>query len=357
MSSTPAITNVYPAPGAMGIAIGDQVQVTFNQEMDETSINTGTFVVVGPDTGVQFQDEINPWDEPGFDDEDILSSPYFKGYVKGTIVFSRVDAYGAEVDDSMVDYTGVGNLWNTVATFVPDKPFAVNKQYTVFILGDENASNDFDSGVRTRTVFDTQETKTGTGILVFGGGYTGDNIRNYTLKITTGGAAGTAEYEWWDNSSPLVVYSGRTSTGRREFEDGIWVECDPDGTFALDDTFQVKVVPFVAMPQNYKWSFTTGSGSIAVPPSEYSASGIQELTSGGLQVVSVTPALYSTNLDPETIEAIVITFNKALDETTITDDTVLVWSESVNGDTAFVASGDIVKILNVSGNTLTIQIN
>jgi hypothetical protein len=71
----------------------------------------------------------------------------------------------------------------------------------------------------------------------------------------------------------------------------------------------------------------------------------------------MTPAARATHLDPTSIDQIVIQFSADLDETTITDDTVTIWSEPVNGDPDIEAEGELVKILTVSGDTLTIQIN
>ena len=54
---------------------------------------------------------------------------------------------------------------------------------------------------------------------------------------------------------------------------------------------------------------------------------------------------------------VVVKFNKALDEDSIIDANITVWSEPVNGDPAILAEGAIAKILSVDGDTLTIQIS
>ena len=115
--AVPSIINVYPANGSEGIAIGDSVKVTFNQEMDTDSINSGTFVVRGPDNNVFFNGELNPFQEPGFTEDDILNSPYYGGYVEGTITFQKVDDSGDIVDDSVLDTEGDRNLWKTDLKF------------------------------------------------------------------------------------------------------------------------------------------------------------------------------------------------------------------------------------------------
>ena len=80
--AAPTITNVYPAPNSPGIPIGDQIVVTFNQEMDTSSINTGTFVLAAPDNGVVFGPGLQPIDDTG---QNLINSPYYGGFVEGTI--------------------------------------------------------------------------------------------------------------------------------------------------------------------------------------------------------------------------------------------------------------------------------
>ena len=96
--AAPVIINVYPSNGAIGIPVADQVKVYFDQEMDLSSINSGTFVLIGKDEAPIFGPvDVTPLDDPGFEDEDILSSPYAGAYVKGTIEFFKTDVSGAMI--------------------------------------------------------------------------------------------------------------------------------------------------------------------------------------------------------------------------------------------------------------------
>lgn len=370
MATVPTIVDVYPAPSASGIPIGDRITVTFDQEMDTESINTGTFVLVGPNEAPVFGPvDVTPLDQPGFDDEDILSNPYFQGYVKGTISFSRVDASGALVDDSVEDITGDGTLWRTVGIFTPDKPLKQNVDYKFIVLGDENPTDDFDTGVQTRTVFDTVFTGTGTGRLNFLGGYTGTEELTYTIEITTGGQTGTAEYVWWKSSDVLTTYEGVTSTGKRELEDGIYVMCDNDGSFTVGDTFTVVVIPGLGLANTYEWLFSTGSGAIITPPSTSSASGIGDLSTdvlGALQpIFSVSEIVPSDGKygiaiseDPYVGETITITFSDSPDATTVIADNITVRSEPANGDwDRFETTGDLEYEFSLSSEVLTIQLD
>jgi hypothetical protein len=350
----------YPPNGASGIAIGSQLKVFFDQEMDESSINTGTFVVAGPDSGIFFGDEFNLIDQPGLDDEDILSSPYYSGFVKGSISFLRVDANGDPVDESVKDYSGSGTAWRTVALFTSLKPFQVNSTHNIIISGDENLTDGYNSGVRTRTVFDPSPTSVvGTGSLFASGGYTAEVNQTYHIVITSAGTTGTAEYEWYRDTDPLTVFTGVTTTGERELEDGVIVLFDSDGTYEIGDHWFIVCKPGIQLPNNYRWSFTTGSGSIVIPTSTYSASGIGELLvagEGSLKVLSIKPKDGSTNLNPDSLHDIEITFNKELDPTTVTASTITIWAEAVNGDPNITAAGILAKVISVSGNKITVQI-
>jgi len=363
LATVPSVVSVYPAPGARGVILKDQVKVLFDQEMDETSINAGSFVLTGPDEDFVFGPDYNPLDRPGIEDEGILNSPYYPGFVKGEITFQRIDLYGSETD--AVDYDGEGNKYRTLAIFTPDQPLAPGVEYTAILAGDENTSDDYDTGARTRTVFDTQEVSvSGSGSVSFGGGYAGDNEETYFLEITSGGSTGGAEYIWWKESAPLDTFPGLTTTGRREIEEGLWVECAADGNFSVGDQFKVVCLPSYVLEDNYRWSFTTGSGSIQTPPSSYSTSGIVDVggsTAAGasgaaFSVSSITPSSRSYEVSTD-LSSIVIELSETPDSATISDSDFSIYSMPVNGDPYLDAQGDISFSVSVSGSTVTLELD
>ena len=359
MGTTPIVLDVFPANGSSGIAISPQIKVLFDQEMDESTINSGTFVLTAPDSGIFFGDEFNLIDQPGLDDQDILSSPNYPGYVKGSISFLRVDEDGDPIDESVKDYDGDGNLWRTVAVFKPLKPLGPNAAHTVILSGDE-IEDTYNSGIKTRTVFDPyEESVSGTGKLYSSGGYNALLGQKYHVVITSAGATGDATYEWYKDLDPLTVKEGVTVTCERELDNGVKILFDPDGEFEVGDHWSIVCKPGIVLPNNYRWIFNTGSGAIVVPFSSYSASGIEELASTEfetLKVTRITPKDGATNLNPDTIHEIEIEFNKTLDAATVTGSTITIWSESVNGSKNIPSSGVLAKIISVSGNKITVQI-
>jgi hypothetical protein len=372
MSTIPLIIDVYPAPSSVGIPIGDQFTVTFDQEMDESSITTGTFVVVAPDRSVLFMGaELAPFDEPGLDDEELLNSPYYGGYVQGSVSFSRVDSSGSPVSDDEVDYSGDGTLWRTVAIFTPAIPLSPNKNYKILIAGDEDTTNLFNSGVKSRSVFDANPISvTGTGKIITSGGYTGTINRTYVIEVTSSGSTGDAIYQWWDASDPLTTFQGITTTGKRELDYGVCIFCDPDGLFESGDTWNIVCVPALPLANTYEWSFSTGSGSVLVPPSSSSASGIDAILTNSdgdiissFVVESITPlgGKYGVaiSVDPYEGEVITVVFTdgSTIDETTVDTDSVVVYSEPANGDEELSHTGTLTYVLSVDENILTITLD
>jgi hypothetical protein len=354
--AAPQITDVSPAPGALGIALGDQVTVLFDQEMDEESINEGTFILTGPDNDFIFGPDFTPLDQPGIEDEQILNSPYVAGYVEGIVSFQRISVSSTD-EISIRDETGAGTLYRTRAIFTPSKPLRPSVQYTAILAGDEVPNDEYDTGARSRTVFDTKKIS-GTGDLSFVGSYDGEVEAEYRIEITSGGSTGSAEYLWWNQSDQLTTFPGITSTGRRPIDAGVVVVCDPDASFTTGDTFSVVCKPPEVLENNYQWSFTTGSGAIVTPSSSASVTGLDTTTTTApLAILSITPVERATDLDIDDATEVIVKFNKDLDASTVTNETVLVWSEPVNGDANFQAEGALAKVLSVSGDTLTIQIS
>jgi len=362
--TAPSIIEVYPVNGAEGVVLSDTIYVVFDQEVDTTSVE---IFLEGPDTDRWSGPDQARWDNPNTDaDDDVLASPGYKGIVPGSLSFEKVDEDGNGI--SALDYTGGGSLWRSKVVFTPTRPLSANTEYRIWIVGDEETGDSIVSGVSSRTVFDPAKgSNLGDGEATFSGGYIGSRPEDiYYIRIKeTGSASDKILFQWWKASSPLVVRQLNTRENSQLLNEGVFVKFS--GDFEEDDEFSVHVKSGERMQNTYTWVFTTGAGSIETVPSSSSegaavpAAGWDGLgaASGasGLRVLEITPASRATNLDPLSIETIVVKFSANLDEDTITDDTVQVWSEPVNGDPQFEAQGELVKTLSISGDTLTIQIS
>ena len=363
--TAPSIIEIHPGSDTEGVILSDQVYVVFDQEVDRTTVQ---ILLEGPDTDRWSGPDLVRWDNPDTDTDDaVLASPGYKGLLSGTLTFEKVDESGSGV--SGYDYTGNGSLWRTKAVFTPSEPFAVNVQYRVYIVGDEDTEDAILVGASSRTVFDVLKgSNMGDGNVAFDGGYVGTQENTFHVKVIESGEASDGlTFQYWTANAPLIVRELKTKENSQLLADGVTVKFS--GDFVINDDFSVFVKPGVRMETTYTWLFTTGSGSISVVPSSVVSSpsvpvgGFDEsdgvASSSELTIVETTPVQRATNLDPYSVERIIIKFNMDIDEDTITDETVEVWTEPVNGDfgtNTIQFSGELSKILTVSGDTLIIQI-
>lgn len=355
--ATPQIVKVSPDNGSEGVVLNSKISVVFDQEVDTDSVQ---IMVEGVESDRWSGPDMVHWDDPSTTrDDDVLSSPGYKGIITGTLSFEKVDINGEGV--SSYDYTGGGSNWCTKVIFTPSMPLAASQGFRVYIPGDENDTDGFRTGVSSRTIFDpVKGSNLGSGNVYFTGSYTGTNSDIIRVSVKTGNI-----FEWRTDSSPLVVRQLPVKQTSQLLIAGISIHFD--GIVAIGDTFSVVIEPAVRMVGTYTWTFTTGAGNIRVVPEGVSTSipigGFSNTSTsvlgsvGSLAIVSTTPRERATNLDPHSISQIKIKFNKKLDPATITDETIEVYAEPVNGvfeGNPIPYEGNIPKVLTVEDDTIII---
>lgn len=371
MTAPTIITNsVHPANESEGIALGTQIYIIFDREVDETTVNSGTFVVSGPETDLVTGPFLTLADDPlRTNDDDFLQSPHYQGVVPGTYTFERLDSSNSP--STIYDHSGLGDKYRTKVIFTPSRPLSPSVQYNILIAGDEDSSDDLSTGITTRTVFDTLVGPIlGTGRAEITGGYIGDLDDTFKIKITTGGKLGEAKFYWWRESKPTLKYELTTSGSKQLLTDGIYVQFFTDGTSDIDDFLEnggtsedwsVIVKPGEALENNFLWSFTTGSGSIVAPPETTSTSlGLGDLdvsqVTEGFRVVEVTPDIRATNLDPLSLDTVLVKFNKNIKEGQDLSTLISVFADAVNGDPSIEALGNLTVVGTINGDTLVLKI-
>lgn len=285
--------------------------------------------------------------------------------VQGTVTVEKIN--NSTLDSySGYDYGGDGTLWRTKVLFTPTKRLSPNTTYRVYISGDEDSTDDLSTGIRSRSVFDTVKgANIGTGEATFSGTYSGTAATDtIVVSVYTAGAIGTARFTWYRNSAPSLVYGPfKITYGLIPIVDDVYISFD-DGNYEVGDTFSSVVKTGSIFSGNVTYPFTTGTGSIQVLPTSTSTTVTGTPTSSTtattlFTVSSTSPDNRATNLDDPIDQdfTITITFSDTVDASTITDDTISVETEPVNGDVDTITfSGVLPKTLTVSDNELTILV-
>jgi len=359
--ASPTIVSVSPASGATGVPTNVSISVIFDQEVDTSRLKNGGIFLEGPDDSKTIGPSNIHKDPADTDEDSFLRSPGLMGIKPTSFTFDRVDGSGVSVPYYDYGDTGdAGAIYRTKVTITPDRPLAALTAYTVYIVGDEDLTDSYDFGLSTRSVYDTRMGgNLGNGEVVFYGGYVGAVRQQFLLEITTAGASGTAEYNWY-TSTDATIRSARTSPSYRILKDGVKVQFRPGLTFEVGDTFSVWCDIPEYMDGVSKYSFTTSSYEAeTVPVSSSTLSGTGTTTSSSSLSVSSTVPEDRQDFVAITTTGITITFSASVDSATITDSTVTITGHAADGSLTGtpVYTEIITKSLSVSDTVLTITLD
>jgi hypothetical protein len=358
----PAIIAVNPASGAVSVPTNVSIYVIFNQEIDTYRLKNGGVFLEGPDESKSIGPGFLDLQPPMTDEDEFLSSPGLKGIKGCTFQFLRVDGSGNTVNYYDYGETGdAGQIYRTKVVLTPNEPLAATTVYTIHIVGDEDLTDSYEFGLTTRSVFDPRKgPNTGNGEVDFYGGYTGDIRKQYFVEITTAGASGTAQYEWWTNID-TTHRVGVSGPGYRLLEDGVRVRFIPGLVFQPGDTFSVWCDVPEYMDGSYVSSFTTSSYEAETVPASSTL-----LTGTGAGAASAAAEFSVLSTDPEDRESFVstsltsvrVTFSAVPLASTVTGTTVTVEGHAADGSVSGIPqyTETLSKTLALSGSTLTITL-
>lgn len=373
------VDQIHPAASGIGVIVTDQIWVVFDRELDESSLSNGNFFIAGPDFDTWSGPDLEIYlDAPSLgSEEEILQSPGYHGLLKGTITFERLS-----LDDdtviSGIDVVGSGLLYRTKAIFTPTERLAPDTEYTVYLSGDEDDTDELSTGVFSRTVFDTVSDpgNTSTGEVVFSGGYLGLLSSDvYHVTISTTGDLSTARFTFYRESDPsYIVGPLRVAARGVPLSDGVTATFT-DGIYYSGDEWTVIVKEPNIFLGNFTWPFKTGSGSIAEIPDTMSTSVIATTVGGTAVPASTVTEFLVTNTRPKDMDTslplqayndiypLTVTFNLPVDPSTIvvgsTLDVSIEPSAGLSTETTYpgeVAYGTPSITFTTSSNTLTIYV-
>jgi len=363
---------VHPTVSGVGIITSDQIWVLFDREIDETTVEGGNFFAAGPDfdtwSGPDLQ-LFHDFASSGSEDE-ILQSPGFEGLLQGNITFERIDLSDDDTVVTTTDTVGSGLLYRTKAIFTPTNRLATDTNYTVYLSGDEDETDDLTTGVSERTVFDTIASglNTGDGEAEFTGSYTGQATQDtYYAQISTAGELGDARFQYWKGTAPLSVFGPfKAKRSGTLLSNGVYIEFE-EGTYQSGDIWSAIVKEKVSFSGNLNWPFMTGSGSIDAIPSTAATSVLGDTvtttgttsssSSSSFSVSSTSPADGISHMDvPVEDYTLTATFSSSIDASTVDTSTVTVFTEPVNGDPLITASGTLLVSPSATGSVLSIVV-
>lgn len=363
-TTTSIISSVNPSNNATGVPLNNTIQILFDREIDEWSIEHGGLIIEGPDTDQVVYPGYMPTTLVAGSESEILQSPGLMGVVPGQFSFQRISPTTTDQVHTS-DTTGAGNLYRTKVVFKPTVPMRAQTDYLVYLVGDDSSTDEEIYGLRSRTVFDPVDgTNAGNGSVTFSGTYLGDLTQDtLNIRITASGVSGDAEFEAWRTSQPLdLVGPFKTSISECQVLDGVTIQFI-EGTYQVDDEFSVVVRRPSIFTGTVTFEFSTGNGSITVVPTTTATSvtGDPALasTSGSFRVVKSTPADGATNLPPSGNRRLTIEFSDTIDPATITADRVQVTVEPVTDHpllTNQIVAGPISHTVTSSGTKMFIDL-
>lgn len=218
----------------------------------------------------------------------------------------------------------------------PKKLLAELNDYKVYIVGE--VEDNLKKGITKRTVYDVDysNANSSTGLVYVYGGYESRRDDKLYIEITEAGNIGSCEYDFWfEKSGKSTSVSGNVSSRRfRKIKRNLQIRFS-GSSFEKGDIYTVELYKPEFLQDSYTSSFKTSTDFIEEVPDTMATSPIgtkllQTGTQGGLDLLSMTPEDGGTNLlfDDKTI---VLTFGNDIDESTVTDDTVVVYTYPVSG--------------------------
>lgn len=332
----PTIISTIPTSGVTGVPTNIPIQIIFDSAVDLYRLKKGGLFVEAPDQSKAIGAGFVGLDPPQTDEDLFLTSSGFKGQVDVDYTFDRVNSSGTVVT-TLDPGTGLtpGQLYRTRVTITPKQILASLTEHTVYIIGDPDTSDSYNSGISSVTVFDPVAGvgNTGTGETIFFGGFTGTISESFTVEITVRGAIGTAQYRWNSNRD-ATWNTGTVVSGYRLLRNGLRVKFEEDGIYEVGDTFVVQCLPPDYLDGSSSFSFTTSDdapSSLPVPSGLVTGIDIPASSlagsSGVFRVLETIPedkdGQFATTLDE-----IVITFSADVDDDTI--DNIVITSYAVD---------------------------
>jgi len=346
------ITSVWPDDGFNAFPIGEKIEILFNQEVSEF-LAENSISLVGPDnhivSGIEFEEKLYRFSNESSYSK-VLETLNLKGQVPIEIEVLRCDSSGNILVDGNGDY--ISNSYAYDATVlskivIRPKSFLQEKtDYRLLISGSGTPDNEW-SYIGSRTVFDAEKdliTSTGEGLLKASGYYTGLASDVIVVEVIKAGSSASCKLRWYFESNPTVTFDLLPLTGRNKIakDKDIYFELIGGATdsFKIGDVWTINLRPIEYLADTYKVDFSTAANQVKELPTTVSQSPIGldapsqaeiDAAASEFQLLKIEPEYGSSNISLKT-KQIILTFNKDVDPTSVTADTVKLFRNVMDGN-------------------------
>jgi hypothetical protein len=340
------IVSVWPDDGFNVFPTGEKIEILFNQEVSEF-LAENSISLVGPDnhivTGIEFEEKLYKFSsETNY--AKVLETLHLKGEVPLELEVIRCDASGNALEEQM-SYAYSATVKSKL--IIRPKSFLQEKtDYRLLISGSSTPDNEW-SYIGSRTVFDAEKdalTSTGEGILKASGYYTGATSDVLVVEVARAGSSSTCKLNWYFESAALVTHDLLPLTGRNKIakDKDIYLELigGAADAFKVGDAWTINLRPIEYLADTYKLDFSTAANQVKELPTTVSQSPIGldaptqaelEAAAAEFQLVKIEPEYGSSNITLKT-KQIILTFNKNVDPTSVTADTVKLFRNIMDGN-------------------------
>lgn len=352
----PFIDAITPSDGFNAFPIGGKIEILFSGEISEF-LAENSISLIGPDqhvvTGIEFEENLFRFSsETSY--SKVLESLSLKGQVPVDIDVFRCNSSGNILVDGNGDYLPYSYAYNaTVRSKLVIKPKSFLQEktdYRLLISGAQSPDNEW-SYLGSRSIFDPQADvlNTGEGKLRSYGNYTGTISDTIVVTVTRTGSSTTAKLEWYFDSADTVTYEFLPLAGRNKLLDNKEIYLELLGgaadAFKQGDQWTINLRPVEYLVDKvtnigsaYKLDFATAANQVKELPTTVSQSPIgldapsqEEVLAAQteFQLIKIEPEYGASNISLNT-KQIIFTFNKNLDPTSITADTVRLFRNKID---------------------------
>ena len=339
--AAPTISAVTPNDGFNVFPIGEKIEILFNQEISyflaENSIS-----LTGPDnhisTGIEFEERLYRFANESKYNK-VLEALHLKGQVPIDIEIFRCDSSGdiiVDIDGNYLPYSYSFDSDIKSKLVIRPKSFLQEKtDYRLIISGSSAPDNEW-SYLGSRSIYDAEPdiSNTGEGLVKTSGNYVEATSDVIVLTVTRTGSSSTTKLQWYFDSAPGTIYELLPLSGRNKLleDKEIYLEFlgAASDSFKAGDQWTVNLRPVEYLADAYKLDFSTAAEQVKDLPVSVSQSpiGLDAPTQAEIlaaqeefQIVKIEPEYGASNISLNTRQ-IIFTFNKNIDPTSITADTV-----------------------------------